>query len=253
MLNGVIEQLGLGLSEVLSIPDKEFVGYQEEVQESMHEILNGSAFKDEIKKAILSQHHNSYLLEQDLKQSIDEIKSDLHLFSPEKQQFILDIYLSVVNTALEVVASDMFVKLPVHIKKIRDNAILPTYAHDTDAAADIYAAESMVINPGEKVAVPTGWAVAVPYGYQLNVYLRSGIAAKTPLILANGVGICDAGYRNEMFVILGNIGSEPYTVNRGDRIAQCQVAPVIQMDWIESEDLLQFGNDRGGGLGSTGQ
>lgn len=100
--------------------------------------------------------------------------------------------------------------------------------------------------------VPTGIAVAVPDGYAGLVVPRSGIAARHGIGVVNGPGLLDAGYRGEINVILVNHGSEPFTINRGDRIAQLVVLPVVVQEFVEVDELPP--SPRGdGGFGSTGR
>jgi dUTP pyrophosphatase len=100
--------------------------------------------------------------------------------------------------------------------------------------------------------VPTGIAVAVPDGYAGLVVPRSGIAARHGIGVVNGPGLVDAGYRGEINVILVNHGSEPFTINRGDRIAQLVVLPVAVQEFVEVDELPP--SPRGdGGFGSTGR
>lgn len=140
----------------------------------------------------------------------------------------------------------------VSIQLLTDTAKVPTYAHDTDACADIYADETITIKPGETVLVSTGIAFAIEYGYVVHIYPRSSVGAKTPLRLANSVGVIDAGYRDEIKVIYTNIGTEDYTINQGDRIAQMSIdaAPMARFGIVD--DVKAIGEDREGGIGSTG-
>ena len=111
--------------------------------------------------------------------------------------------------------------------------------------------EPMTLAPGERAAVPTGIAIALPPGYEAQVRPRSGLARKAGISMVNSPGTIDADYRGEVQVLLINHGQEPFTVNRGDRIAQLVVAPVVQATWQEVESLDE--TERGaGGFGHTG-
>ena len=129
---------------------------------------------------------------------------------------------------------------------------VPEYAHPGDAGADLIAAESIELAPGERALVGTGTAVALPDGYVGLVVPRSGLAAKHGITIVNSPGTLDAGYRGEIKVILLNTDhSAPYTVSAGDRIAQLIVLPVSRARFVPVERLP--GSHRGeGGLGSTG-
>jgi len=129
---------------------------------------------------------------------------------------------------------------------------IPAYAHPGDAGADLVAAETVVIGPGERAIVGTGTAIALPAGHVAFVVPRSGLAARHGITIVNSPGTVDAGYRGEIRVILLNTDrEEPYTVNAGDRIAQLVVMPVSTARFVHVERLP--GSHRGeGGLGSTG-
>jgi dUTP pyrophosphatase len=132
---------------------------------------------------------------------------------------------------------------------------LPDYATAGAAGLDLIAAlpeaEPLVLPPLGRAAVPTGLAIALPDGFEAQVRPRSGLALKNGLTVLNAPGTVDADYRGEIKVILVNLGSEPVTLARGQRIAQLVVAPVTRVSLIESGDLQK--TTRGsGGFGSTG-
>lgn len=130
---------------------------------------------------------------------------------------------------------------------------LPRYSTSNAAGADIAAAlgEDLRISPGERAAVPTGLYLELPAGYEGQVRPRSGLALKYGLTVLNSPGTIDSDYRGEVRVILVNLGSEPYVVRDGERIAQLVVAPVSRAEFVPKEELAE--SDRGsGGFGSTG-
>jgi dUTP pyrophosphatase len=130
---------------------------------------------------------------------------------------------------------------------------LPAYAHPGDAGADLVAREEVTIAPGGgRAVVPTGIALAIPDGYAGFVLPRSGLAFRHGITCLNTPGLVDAGYRDELRVILVNTDpSEPYTVHRGDRIAQLVIQPVERTAFTVVDDLSE--SARGvGGFGSTG-
>ena len=143
---------------------------------------------------------------------------------------------------------------PIHVKRLRPGAKLPTYGSAGAAGADLYACieQSVTIQPGETVFIPTGLAMALPRGYVGLVYARSGLACKQDLAPANKVGVIDSDYRGEFMIALHNHGAESRRVANGDRIAQLVVTPVIQPVYFEADTLDE--TDRGtGGFGSTGK
>lgn len=138
------------------------------------------------------------------------------------------------------------------IQLLSPTAIRPSYAHDTDACADIYADEDVTIAAGATALVSTGISLAVPVGHVVKIFPRSGLSCKSGLRLANSVGIIDSGYRDMIKVCLWNSGSVPYTINSGDRIAQMCIEPSPMFDFQIVENIKAIGNDRNGGFGSTG-
>lgn len=131
---------------------------------------------------------------------------------------------------------------------------LPSYATPGAAGMDLLAAVQapVVLPPGGRALIPTGIAVALPPGHELQVRPRSGLALRHGIVLPNAPGTIDEDYRGEVGVILLNAGSEPFTVERGMRIAQAVLAPVLRASWREVEAL--DGTARGGGgFGSTGR
>ena len=129
---------------------------------------------------------------------------------------------------------------------------LPSYAHPGDAGADLHAATEVTLGPGERALVPTGIALALPEGHVGLVHPRSGLAARHGISIVNAPGTIDAGYRGEVQVCLVNTDREaPFTVRRGDRIAQLVVQRCETATFVETDDL--GGSVRGdGGYGSTG-
>ncbi len=131
---------------------------------------------------------------------------------------------------------------------------LPAYATPGSAGLDLMAAidEPIILPPMARAAVPTGLAVALPVGYEAQVRPRSGLALKSGVTVLNSPGTIDADYRGEIKVILINLGAEPVTIERGSRIAQMVVAPVVALIWQPAESLED--SSRGaGGFGSTGR
>ena len=145
-------------------------------------------------------------------------------------------------------------KFDLRIKKLRDNAQMPTYGSEYAAGADMYAAidEAVTIEPNETKFIPTGLAFEIPEGYAGFIYARSGLACKKGLAPANKVGVVDADYRGEVMVALHNHGKEAQIVEAGERIAQMIIAPFVAVNYIFSDELDD--TVRGaGGFGSTGR
>lgn len=137
--------------------------------------------------------------------------------------------------------------------RLRPSAQMPHYQTGGSAAADIAACieAPLVIQPGERVVVPTGLVMAIPAGYEGQLRARSGLSLKHGICLANGIGTIDADYRGEVGVILINLSDNAFTVERGMRIAQLAIVKVEQAQWRAVSKLDD--TDRGeGGYGSTG-
>lgn len=164
-------------------------------------------------------------------------------------------------------------KIDISIEML-PGSIKPKYAKPGDAGMDVYANTDVYIKPGEIVVIPVGFKVAIPEGYEIQVRPRSGLSFNTPLRVTNSPGTIDAGYRDEVGVIMQNT-SNPivvddncnyyrydisekgnknglYWIKKGDRIAQIVLQEVPEMVFLEVDDVTQIGNNRGGGLGSTG-
>lgn len=142
--------------------------------------------------------------------------------------------------------------MKVKVKKLREDAILPTHGSADAAGWDLYSLEGRDINAGTTALVGTGLAVAIPRGYVGLVFARSGLATKNGLAPANKVGVIDSDYRGELKVALHNhFQRTTQSISKGDRVAQLLVVPCINCEWEEVEELDE--TERGvAGFGSTG-
>lgn len=145
----------------------------------------------------------------------------------------------------------------VRITRIRtgfDDLPLPSYATAGAAGMDVRAAvdQPLRLEPGDRAMVPTGIAIALPSGYECQVRPRSGLAVKHGISMVNNPGTVDEDYRGEIAVLLINHGTEPFTIERGERIAQIVIARYERVEWEQVDELPE--SDRGaGGFGSTGK
>ena len=131
---------------------------------------------------------------------------------------------------------------------------LPDYATGASAGMDLRAAvtEDIELAPGNRKLIPTGFCIELPVGFEAQIRPRSGLALKHGISLLNSPGTIDADYRGEIGIIMANLGSKPFIIQRGDRIAQMVIARHERASWQESETLGE--TDRGaGGFGSTGK
>jgi dUTP pyrophosphatase len=162
-------------------------------------------------------------------------------------------------------------EIEIAIEICREGAVIPSYQHRLDAGMDVCAAEDMTIEPGQTVIIPTGLKFAIPEGYEIQVRPRSGISAKTPLRISNSPGTIDSGYRGELGIIMTNTSEKclcadgecysidtdgnkkgTYYISKGERIAQLVLQEVPRMKFKVVKSVIEIGENRGGGFGSTG-
>ena len=141
--------------------------------------------------------------------------------------------------------------IEVPVRRLRDDAVIPSQAYTGDAGLDLTACDRHELEPGERAVVPTGLAVAIPEGHGGFVLPRSGLAARSGVTIVNAPGLIDSGYRGEVQVILLNTDAEePFVVEPGMRIAQLVVLPVPPVELVELEELPE--SERGArGFGSS--
>jgi len=141
--------------------------------------------------------------------------------------------------------------MTLRFKRLVPDAVLPAYAHPSDAGMDLRSVEDVTIAPGSRALVHTGLVVLLPPLYEAQVRPRSGLALKAGVTVLNTPGTIDSGYRGEIGVILANFGEAAFEVKKGDKIAQMVIAPVTQPEIAETDTIDE--TDRGaGGFGSTG-
>ena len=201
-------------------------------------------------------------------EEIDKQMSEL--LSAQKRDFLKKMLAMTYNTLAE---ADGVAKrnILIPIEFCHPDAKMPTYAHLTDSGLDVYALEDITIAPGETKLIPTGIKVALPLGYEIQVRPKSGRCLKTKLRVANTPGTVDAGYRDEIGVIIDNIepfiksaeiddngrlynvefGSS-YTIGKGEKFAQLVLCEVPKAIFYKVETVAGIGEDRQGGFGSTG-
>ena len=143
--------------------------------------------------------------------------------------------------------------MKLRIKKLNENAIIPTYGTEYSAGADLYnlPENTVIIKPHETVLIKTGIAAEIPEGYCGLIFARSGLATKRGLAPANKVGVIDADYRGEIMVALHNHSEAPATVEGGERIAQLAIVPFLKAEFEEADELSETVRGEGG-FGSTG-
>lgn len=144
--------------------------------------------------------------------------------------------------------------MKVNVKKLNENAVLPSYGSEFAAGADLYACveSEVVINPHETVLIPTGIALELPLGFAGLIYARSGLATKKGLAPANKVGVVDCDYRGEVKVALHNHSQTVQTVAPKERVAQLVITPYLTAQFVVADELSETVRG-GGGFGSTGE
>jgi dUTP pyrophosphatase len=141
--------------------------------------------------------------------------------------------------------------MKIKFKKIHENAIIPKYAKLGDAGMDLYSIEETAILPGDHKLIKTGLQMQIPLGFEAQIRPRSGLALKNKITVLNTPGTIDSGYRGEVGVILMNHNSEPFKVNKHDRVAQIIIAK-HETPEIQEVDELDNSERGEGGFGSTG-
>lgn len=262
------------LASLLSLPEDQFALLAPVFLEEMEH-----GYNDPATQLVLVQMYNLQgVKEEDLREeyfkladAIDEVADQ---FSAQKRDFLKQMLFLNLNVmaAAEGIAKRI-INIPIEL--CHPNAKMPAYAHLTDAGMDIYALEDITIAPGETVLVPTGIKVALPAGYELQVRPKSGRCLKTKLRVANTPGTIDAGYRDEIGVIIDNIDApirkihipyndrpltigdiefgQSYTIGKGEKFAQLVLSEVPKVAWYQVDSVTNAeGENRNGGFGSTG-
>lgn len=237
------------VNELLELPDEQFYAAYSMMKEEVDKLLSSKRAEASIRDDIRFGELDIEKERENIKKAKKSLKS--LEFTTLKQMFLEQVFDKTLETVEKIYANPIE-EVKVDIVLTDENAKLPTYAHFDDAAADIYALEETTINPNETKIVRTGLKMAVPVGYRVEIYLRSGVGAKTKLRLANGVGQIDSSYRGEIGLIIDNIGDTPYTIEKGERICQMMIEPVYHIGFNKVETLNS--TERGeGGFGSTGK
>lgn len=261
---------------LLSMPDDEFKDVSTILLDEINRSLNTPAERIALVAAMTAQGYTGDDLTDTFQELCNEIDTQLTDLSQIKRDWLKQLMGSVTNAINETEGiSKRYIRVPY--EKCHEDAKAPAYAHETDSGMDVYALEDITLTPGEQKIIPIGIKVALPTGYELQVRPKSGISAKTKLRVANAPGTIDAGYRDEIGVIIENV--EPpirsiatdfaespndfipvgaiefgrsYTIGKGQKFAQLVLSEVPKAVLYEVESVGEIGEDRGGGFGSTG-
>lgn len=233
-------------------PDKAWEVMMPEVERSLREQFASAEYVESVRKEIMENNKTS----EDLKTDLESLKVIIEEFNrgqdPNKARFLNLLYEGLANTYDIILAEGFAPRINVPIQVAVD-ATIPSYAKKGDAGADIYLKDTIEFPHGETILVKTGLKVALPDGWELQVRPRSGLSLTSLLRIANAPGTIDAGYRDEIGVIVTNIGTENVTLEKGTRIAQLVLAPIYKANFTVVEDVSTYGENRGGGFGSTGK
>lgn len=235
----------------LNRPDKDFKFlYENGMKQIIETQFKSPAFQKDLLNQIRTIPYTGDIEEEkkEVQNILDIIANDESL-SAEKKEFLKIVIESTVQTYLNLMEVERE-RIQVKIVLCNEDAILPKYAHLTDAGADVYSCEDVTLKPHETKIIKTGIKIAIPVGYEIQIRPRSGLSAKTNLRIANAPGTIDSEYRGEVGIIMTNIGNLSETISKGDRIAQMVIAPTPMISWevVESLDTTERNE---GGFGST--
>lgn len=258
---------------LLSVPEDQFEILAPGIMQSYQQSLNNPNDKIALVQALNATGTKAEDVTEAFLALSDEV--DKISLSKPKRDFLKEMLASIVNSIndTEGIAKR---NVPVAIELCHPDAKIPQYSSIHDAGADVYAIEDITIKPGETKIIPTGFKIALPAGFAILVHPRSGLSAKTKMRIANSIGLCDAGFRDEYKLLIENI--EPaikdisYTFNddgsikinsilhgsdmvisKGQRIAQLRLVEVPKMAFYRVDNVLDVnGENRGGGLGHSG-
>lgn len=281
-LQGIIESEENGemldsIINLLSMPEDQFAFLAPGIMQSFKQSLNNPNDKIALVQAI-----NAHGMKvEDVTGLFGEIEKSIDdtALSTQKRDFLKEMMLSIINAINDTEGiSKRMVATPIEL--CHPDAKIPQYAHVSDSGMDVYALEDITIHPGETKLVHTGIKVALPVGYEIQVRPKSGRALKTKMRVANSPGTIDQGYRDEICVIIDNIeppikdittvphfkedgsvshfdvtsivyGSDMH-IGKGEKFAQLVLMEVPKVAFYRVDSVMNIGEDRGGGFGSTG-
>lgn len=235
--------------QLFELPDAEFKKIYPTLKAKFEQVFNSPQAQQQI-LAQLSTMSGLNAEEERIsgEEFIKDIQEDDTL-SPEKKDVLVSLIRSTITTTCSLIETPRE-RIPVQIMKCHPDAIIPQYAHPTDAGADVCAVEEVTLKPHTTQIVKTGIKVAIPVGYEIQVRPRSGLSYKTALRVANAPGTIDSDYRGEIGIIMENTGNLSIKIEKGQKIAQLLIAPTPMIKWEEVTELSD--TDRGnGGFGST--
>lgn len=275
-LQGAAEDGTALFGAILAMPEDQFEIVAPTILDNMQRSMNDPNARIALVASLSNTGYKGDELTGMFGEICEEIDKQMTEISQQKRDWIKQVLGTVVNAINETEGiSKRYITVPYEI--CHEKAKEPAYAHVTDSGMDVFALEDITLAPGEQKIIPIGIKVAIPAGYELQVRPKSGISAKTKLRIANAPGTIDAGYRDEIGIIVENVeppikdiqydfnedGSvninsmsiihgSSYTIGEGQKIAQLVLAEVPKVTLLKVEKVSDIGEDRGGGFGSTG-
>ena len=273
---GVEQDMTEMFGALLAMPDEEFATLAPVLMDEVNRSLNNPTDRITLVAAMAAQGYNGEDLTETFDEICKEIDEQLTELSQLKKDWLKQLMGATINAINETEGiSKRYVRIPY--EKCHKDAKQPVYAHASDSGMDVYALEDITLAPGESRIISIGIKVALPAGYELQVRPKSGLSAKTKLRVANTPGTIDAGYRDEIGVIIENVEppirsiatdfaespndpipvgaiefGKSYTIGKGQKFAQLVLSEVPKAVLYEVEKVGEIGEDRNGGFGSTG-
>ena len=258
-----IELFVNAITEILEFPDDIINEANiEEIEKAMIAGLSGADREQAVKETVIKMKVQGYTKEK-VEEMITEYENSLKDVMDEVANYTSNPYkIRIINKVFELLgeiineAIEKFFGYDtiIYFELVHPNAKIPTYAHDTDAGADVYAPMDVVIPPQARgLKVDTGFKMAMTPGWYMAVCPRSGLSYKTTMRIANTPGTVDCDYRDNVGILIDNLSDETLTIKAGDRIAQFILHPVYRFKGVTVEDVNKIGENRGGGFGSTGE
>lgn len=263
------------LAAILALPDESFTFMAPLFLDEMQKALNNA----EDKMLLVQALNLSKIKLEDLRESYNQLTERIdtefsEVLTSDKRTFLKRLISIVYNAIAEIEGvARRVINVPIELTS--EDAKMPRYANLGDGAVDLYAPKEYTIKPGETVIIPVDIKVALPYGYAFLIHPRSGLSAKTKLRVANSIGLIDSQYKGTIGVIIENVDSpikeleyefdesgrpvitsilhgSSYTIGKGERFAQMRLVEVPTANFFEVDNIMNFGDDRGGGFGSSG-
>lgn len=246
------------IEQIMEVPDEELNQDQVDMILGM---INGSLTPKMREESIVALHNEMKTkpyseckeMVEVMNVAADELIEELEITSENKKNLIRGIFGIFTDLVKEAFDRLEGYDTIAYFELVHPNARIPAYAHDTDAGADVYAPEDVIVAPGARgQMVDTGFKMALAPGWLMDVRPRSGLSYKTTMRISNTPGTIDADFRGNVGILIDNLSDETIVIHAGDRIAQFVLHPVHRFKGVVTDDVNQIGKNRGGGFGSTG-